>query len=126
MKVTDPQSLLDQLNSDELAKYLLYNPIKDSPAILEKFHLQNEGELWATALEAGDIPYCEPYGTDAEEDTSSTDTDTDSTGISLPSTVSSPVRDQFPMNSRQKSAEIIKGKVMRLGDFIDTDAVSIT
>ncbi|KAI0425598.1 hypothetical protein F5Y09DRAFT_94947 [Xylaria sp. FL1042] len=119
MKITDPQSLLDRLNPDELTKYLLYNPIKDSPDILEKFHLQGEDEPGATAVEGGNIPYYEPYGTDAEEDTSSSETDS----LSLPSTASSPVQDHFPTNLNPNSAEIIKGKVMRLGDFIDTDAI---
>ncbi|KAI1349419.1 hypothetical protein F5Y01DRAFT_327484 [Xylaria sp. FL0043] len=120
MKITDPQPLLDRLNTDELTKYLMYNPIKDSPDILEKYHLQGENDPGTIAAEAGNIPYYEPYGTDAEEDTSSS---SESDAWSLPSTASSPVQDHFPMHSDPSSAEIIKGKVMRLGDFIDTDAI---
>ncbi|KAI0804954.1 hypothetical protein GGR55DRAFT_308661 [Xylaria sp. FL0064] len=119
MKITDPQPLLDRLNSDELTKYLKYNPIKDSPDILEKFHLQGENDPGTTATEASNIPFNEPYGTDAEEDTSSSESDS----WSLRSTASSPMQDHFPIHSNPISAEIIKGKVMRLGDFIDTDAI---
>lgn len=120
MTVTDPQELLDKLDSDELIKYLSYNPIKDTPAVLEKFHLEGEMESSVAAARESDITYYEPYGTDAEDDTSSSEGDS----MSLPSTASSPVQQQFAINAEPKPAEIIQGRVMRLGDFIDTDAVS--
>ncbi|KAJ3565701.1 hypothetical protein NPX13_g7408 [Xylaria arbuscula] len=119
MKVTDPQALLDKLNPDELTKYLLYNPIKDTPSIIEKFHLEDEQDQGAIDAQASDISYYEPYGTDADDDTSSSGGES----MSLPSTASSPVLEQFPMHSEPKATEIIKGKVLRLGDFIDTDAI---
>ncbi|KAK5636608.1 hypothetical protein RRF57_012320 [Xylaria bambusicola] len=87
--------------------------------VLEKFHLEDEQEPNAAAAKASDISYYEPYGIDAEEDTPSLETGS----MSLPSTASSLVQDQFPLKSDRKGAEIIKGKVMKLGDFIDTDAI---
>ncbi|KAI1295807.1 hypothetical protein F5Y03DRAFT_387354 [Xylaria venustula] len=120
MRITDPQPLLDQLNHEELTKYLLYNPIKDSPDVLEKFHLENEQDPEVIAAHTDSISYYEPYGTDAEADISSSEADT----VSMPSTPTSPtIQHQFPIHSGPNTGEVIKGKVMRLGDFIDTDAI---
>ncbi|KAI1426361.1 hypothetical protein F5Y12DRAFT_784069 [Xylaria sp. FL1777] len=119
MKITDPQPLLDQLDPEELTKYLLYNPIKDFPDVLEKYHLQNEHEHGEAAAQADSIPYSEPYGTDAEEHKATAEP----VPVSVPSAVSPSVQDQPPTGSEPTSTEIIKGKVMRLGDFIDTDAI---
>ncbi|KAI0517225.1 hypothetical protein F5B22DRAFT_603781 [Xylaria bambusicola] len=119
MRITDPQPLLDQLNLDELTKYLAYNTIKDDPAVLEKFHLEDEREPGTAAEKVSDISYYEPYGTDTEENRSPLETGL----ISLPDTTPSLMQDQFSIKPDLKGAEIIKGKVMRLGDFIDTDAI---
>ncbi|RWA08597.1 hypothetical protein EKO27_g6512 [Xylaria grammica] len=127
MRITDPQSLLDQLNLDELAKFISYNPIKDSPAILEKFHLQNENESGATDnTHAGTITYSEPYGLDAEEKSSTETTGqqpahTDS--VPLTKSISSPAQEESSAKADPNMAATVKGKVMRLGDFIDTDAI---
>ncbi|KAI0534515.1 hypothetical protein GGR58DRAFT_482485 [Xylaria digitata] len=126
MRITDPQPLLDQLNLEELAKCISYNPIKDSPAILEKFHLQNESEPGATDTQTDAITYCEPYGVDAEEEMSAEtirEQFAHADSMELPTPISSPIQDKFPMNSDPNTSATVKGKVMRLGDFIDTDAI---
>ncbi|TGJ79978.1 hypothetical protein E0Z10_g8784 [Xylaria hypoxylon] len=127
MRITDPQPLLDQLNLDELVKCTSYNPIKDSPAVLEKYHLQDESEPGATDTQTDAITYCEPYGFDAEEETSSSEIMEQhvahSDSMPSPKASSSPVQDQIPTNSDSNMSATVKGKVMRLGDFIDTDAI---
>jgi hypothetical protein len=128
MRVTDPQPLLDKLDLDELAKYIQYNPIKDSPALLEKFHLQAERELETEYTETGGIVYHEPYGIDAEEAETSSESvglqGTQDSSTSWGNSVSPPVQDTSVPKSDPNTAGIIEGKVLRLGDFIDTDAVS--
>ncbi|KAF2968023.1 hypothetical protein GQX73_g5567 [Xylaria multiplex] len=126
MRITDPQSLLDQLDLEELTRCISYNPIKDSPAILEKFHLQNESEPGVTDMQANAITYCEPYGVDAEEEMSPETIRQQfahADSMELPTPISSPIQDKFPMNSEPSTSATVKGKVMRLGDFIDTDAI---
>jgi hypothetical protein len=126
MKITDPQPLLDKLDLGELTKYLRYNPIKDSPAILKKFHLEAEGEPNSRAA-GGSIVYCEPYGIDAETDgrfpyNEVEQLDAQAESLTLKNTISQ--ESTSISASDHTSRDIIKGKVMRLGDFIDTDAVS--
>lgn len=116
MRITDPQSLLDQLNFDELTRYLRYNPLKDSPASLKKFHLQTEPEVMIESTQAVAIEYHEPYGIDSEKGTF-----TETVGQQLAQEISV----ALPTESNANTTGIIKEKVMRLGDFIDTDAVSI-
>jgi len=124
MRITDPQPLLDKLDLGELAKYLQYNPIKDSPAILKKFHLEAEGEPETKAAE-GSIAYCEPYGIDAGTDEQLPNKaergDSQEKPLALDNTTSeeSASIEAYDHTTR----DVIKGKVMRLSDFIDTDAV---
>ncbi|KAI1148096.1 aconitase iron-sulfur domain-containing protein [Nemania diffusa] len=114
MRITDPQSLLDQLNFDELTRYLRYNPLKDSPASLKKFHLQTEPEVMIESTQAVAIEYHEPYGIDSEKGTF-----TETVGQQLAQEISV----ALPTESNANTTGIIKEKVMRLGDFIDTDAI---
>ncbi|KAI3327942.1 aconitase iron-sulfur domain-containing protein [Xylariaceae sp. AK1471] len=128
MRVTDPQPLLDKLDLGLLTKYLRYNPIKESPAILKKFHLQAKEESEVKSDEVNGIAYHEPYGLDAEEeDKSCTETVGhqavhDDSGR-LSDTVPSPQQDLSLTKPYPDTRGVIKGKVMRLGDFIDTDAI---
>ncbi|KAI1132574.1 hypothetical protein F5Y10DRAFT_230869 [Nemania abortiva] len=126
MKVTDPQSLLDQLNLDDLSGYLRYSPLKDSPAALKKFHLQTESELAVEPTQTAAITYYEPYGIDAKgetfTETSGQQGPYDTPGPSLMA-VPPPAQDLLPKEPGANTTGLIKGKVMRLGDFIDTDAI---
>ncbi|KAJ8112499.1 hypothetical protein ONZ43_g5381 [Nemania bipapillata] len=124
MQITDPQSLLDQLNLDDLTKYLRYNPLKDSPATLKKFHLQTEPEVVSTHPTA--IMYYEPYGLDAEKGPSPETVDghiAQEMPTAFPTDASSPLHSSSLTKLDGTTGGIIKGRVMRLGDFIDTDAI---
>lgn len=125
MRVTDPQSLLNKLDPEELTKYIRYNPLKDSPDKLRKFHLETERDL---AVESEHITYCEPYGTDAEGETPTNKVVQQiPKDISVPSQkiVDTPAQHQSSTTPDGSTTGLIKGKVLRLGEFIDTDAVSI-
>ncbi|KAJ2981401.1 hypothetical protein NUW58_g6697 [Xylaria curta] len=121
MRITDPQPLLDQIDPAELTRYLQYNAIKDSPEMLEKFHLENESRSRTAGMQTGAISFSEPYGIDAERDTLSTETGRQSTP--LPRTTAAAVENQSLTQSGPSVTAPIKGKVLRLGDFIDTDAI---
>lgn len=123
MRVTDPQSLLNKLDPEELTKYIRYNPLKDSPDKLRKFHLETERDL---AVESEHITYCEPYGTDAEGETPTNKVVQQiPKDISVPSQkiVDTPAQHQSSTTPDGSTTGLIKGKVLRLGEFIDTDAI---
>ncbi|KAI0112253.1 hypothetical protein GGR51DRAFT_557435 [Nemania sp. FL0031] len=126
MRITDPQPLLDQLNVDSLATYLRYNSLKDSPVTLKKFHLETELGVAGECAKVTPISYSEPYGIDAKEEIT-TETSkrqgSRNTPKALPITMSSLAQDLPSTKSDANTAGLIRGKVMRLGDFIDTDAI---
>lgn len=126
MRVSDPQPLLDELDSDELTKYLRYNPLKDSPDKLRKYHLETERDV---AVEPAHITYYEPYGTDADGETSTDNVRQlvpQDTPVPSQKTIDSPAQ-RLPTTTPDGSTTgLIKGKVLRMGEFIDTDAVSIS
>ncbi len=96
MQIKDPQSLLDSLDQERLKTYLGFNPFMED-----------------VSASAGSIEYVEPGGKDAEG-SSHTEMRTDTTkqdGIA-------------DLAAEKPSHRLIEGKVLRLGDFIDTDAVS--
>lgn len=126
MKVTDPQPLLNELDPDELAKYLRYNPLKDSPDKLRKFHLETERDV---EVEQAHITYYEPYGTDVEGETSKDNVGQQvprDTSVPLQKATDSPAQHESSTTPDGSTTGLIKGKVLRLGEFIDTDAVSIS
>ena len=109
MQVHNPQELLDSIDKDLLSQYLAYEPLRKRTKGPRK-----------TASVANKPVFSEPYGLDSDplmdagvattevpkaSDQKTTDTDT-----------SSGSEDHMP-------ASKIQGKVLRLGDFIDTDAV---
>ncbi|KAI1172357.1 aconitase iron-sulfur domain-containing protein [Nemania sp. FL0916] len=126
MKITDPQSLLDQLDLDELNRFLRYNPIKDSPTLIRKFDHKTGHELGVVHVQPEAIVYNEPYGIDGTDMTLVESTKQETTHdvpMSSPSPVSSPTQESLSSESKSHRAATIKGKVMRLGDFVDTDAI---
>jgi len=97
MKVTDPRPFLDGIDQVRLQTILGYR---------QKM--------------ASDKPtYVEPSGTPASKGPSSASTQT-STGIPSPQ----PPEETSVTSDSTFSSDNLRGKVQRLGDFIDTDAVS--
>ena len=96
MQITDPQPLLNVLDQERLRTYLGFTPFMED-----------------VSASVGSIKYVEPGGKDAET-RSLTEKETDSGGHSA------------KMDAPEEmSYHRIEGKVLRLGDFIDTDAVSL-
>ncbi|KAI0392697.1 hypothetical protein F5Y17DRAFT_477390 [Xylariaceae sp. FL0594] len=123
MQITDPQPLLDKLDLDELVRLLRYNPIKDSASLLKKFRLEDEGGVEEKAsAEEPKIAYSEPYGTDVEKERQQPSDGNMETR--LPPLNQAAVMGDVPITASDgASKDIIKGKVLRVGDFIDTDAI---
>ena len=101
MKITDPRGLLDVINPDELNRLLGYQPMEqDEPLSQESFH------------------YSEPFGEDIERETAMEQT-------TIPQKEEKEKQSEtVPRGPSEDRGELIQGHVMRLGDFIDTDAVS--
>ena len=98
MEIIDPQSVLNTLDQARLKKYLGFNPFIED-----------------VSLPTGAIEYIEPGGQGCDPSGASVVNHKES--LSLDEGKTDPVEgDAF--NRR------IVGKVLRLGDFIDTDAVS--
>jgi hypothetical protein len=101
MKITDPRELLDAIDLDKLQEYLGYQPFEH-----EDDNSQNS------------LQYVEPFGTDEDEPQIATGdhashTQEGETNVNTNS-----------QGSGESPGEVITGHTMRLGDFIDTDAVS--
>lgn len=97
MEMSDPQELVNRIDQNRLKEYLGYQPFQVEP-------LQNSQV----------VHYSEPYGTDTEgvaKEVSGSYTKAEVDPTPIP---------KEPAAQKQT----IKGKVLRLGDFIDTDAVS--
>lgn len=97
MQICDPQPLLDQIDTDVLSQRLGYNPLSTQPPAA-----------------SGRIQYSEPSGKGVESGH-----EISAQIASDAAEESSGALEQSVVDQRQ-----IKGKVVRLGDFIDTDAVS--
>ena len=109
MKICNPQELLDSIDQERLTKYLGHNPfLEDVSAIVGSPEYVEPGEP-----EDMDIP-SQTYETEAPSEP----VVADSLGPG------SHNRDQTNPAQESSSTRIINRKVMRLGDFIDTDAVS--
>ncbi|KAJ9131059.1 Aconitase [Pleurostoma richardsiae] len=97
MRITNPRQLLDAINYDRLQEYLGYLPFEVNEA---------EGK--------GTLQYFEPFGVDSEDGSHHTD----ETGL----------QQEKSENNRKKlegaPEQTVKGRAMRLGDFIDTDAIA--
>jgi hypothetical protein len=96
MEMSDPQELLNMIDQNILKDYLGYQPFQIEP--LESSQV---------------VHYSEPYGIDTEG--VPTEVSNQSTGTEVATTPSA--------NETVTQKQFIKGKVLRLGDFIDTDAV---
>jgi hypothetical protein len=102
MQICDPQELLDLVDRDILEQYLGYQPFECEP-------VNNQLE----------VHFSEPYGTD------NTNSVADASIIEDSKTAEDKPESQEPVASAN-SHEVLKGKILRLGDFIDTDAVYLT
>lgn len=99
MEVRDPQDLLNLIDRGILEKYLGYSVSDIDPLV-------NQPE----------VCYSEPYGVD------SASSDMETVTESVPADAKTrPMGSSVTANSKS----MISGKVLRLGDFIDTDAVSV-
>jgi hypothetical protein len=98
MAITDPQSLLNSIDQDCLKKYLGFNPFMED-----------------VGASIGSIEYVEPYGKDAVPEAAAESKET-----------SSPVAETTETAEAAAADRRIEGKVLKLGDFIDTDAVSFS
>ena len=96
MRIRDPRELLDEIDQDLLRKYL-----------------ENQPSECVDSRSSSRIQYSEPYGTNEQHESGAVE-DIKSNAPRL------------PVNGDQESfsENLLKGEVMRLGDFIDTDAVS--
>jgi aconitase A len=100
MTVSDPRPLLEAIDPAYLQECLGYQPFlkADEPEIKQQ-----------------SFSYSEPYGTDGEEQVKT-------------QKAPEPVEDDGPSaagtGQPRSAADVIDGKVLLLGDFIDTDAVS--
>jgi hypothetical protein len=109
MKICNPQGLLDSIDQERLTKYLGHNPfLEDVSTIVGSPEYVEPGEP-----EDMEIP-SQPNNTEAPSE---------------PVVAESPGSgshnsDETNPAQESSSTRIINGKVMRLGDFIDTDAVS--
>lgn len=99
MEMSDPQELLSIIDQGVLKEYLGYQPFQVEPLHSSKV-----------------VHYSEPYGTDI--DGIPTEASNQSTNMKVAITPSA--------HKTTTQKQIIKGKVLRLDDFIDTDAVSKT
>lgn len=97
--MTDPTKLLALIDMDLLERYLGYQPFADVEV----------------RPRSGVIQYSEPYGRDPEFDDRAEDGNSESPG---------PASEEG--STTDSVEQVISGKVLRLGDFIDTDAVSET
>jgi hypothetical protein len=103
MLVSNPQELLDMVDRDILEQYLGYQPFEYEPLI-----------------NTVEVHFSEPYGTDS---TNSAYAD-DSIVIDGKSAGDEPESQESVASGN--SHEVLKGNILRLGDFIDTDAVYLT
>lgn len=97
MKITDPQPFIDGVDIE------LWSRLKSSAAAVTKDDSKNDSK--------NSPVYVEPSGSLPEEN--------------APASASFLPEEAPPTSTSPNDLNIIKGKVQRLGDFIDTDAVSL-
>jgi hypothetical protein len=102
MQISDPRALLDLINRDRLTQYLGFKP----PS------LQRISDH--TLTQANQVHFSEPYGVEGEP--------SNSANSSIHSGEPILNNEDTQVNS-EDSLAMLKGNVLRLGDFIDTDAV---
>ncbi|KAG9771810.1 Aconitase htyD [Exophiala dermatitidis] len=95
MKMTDPTKLLELIDMDLLERYLGYQPFAD-------IEVRPRSDV---------VQYSEPYGRDLE---------VDNYAEGYPE---SPAPTSDEGGNPDSVNKVISGKVLRLGDFIDTDAI---
>jgi hypothetical protein len=102
MKITDPRELLDAIDLDQLQKFLGYQPLGPDSTIPQE-----------------SLQYVEPFGADTDEQ--------QTVAGDHASHEQAPQQNVETTSEDVKEApgEVIKGRALRLGDFIDTDAVSV-
>ncbi|KAL1846954.1 hypothetical protein Plec18170_008923 [Paecilomyces lecythidis] len=99
MKICDPQELLDMIDRALLEQYLEYQPFDTAPLV-------NRPE----------VHYSEPHGANSPSDLQrAIDNTSENTEIELGKS-----------STNDSSHNITNGKILRLGDFIDTDANYLT
>ena len=102
MQISDPRTLLDMIDRDRLTHYLGFEP----PALqhISNHNLTHENQVY----------FSEPYGVDGEGDNSA----------NSPVNCGEPIlNDELAQFNNSEPLTALKGQVLRLGDFIDTDAV---
>lgn len=102
MQISDPRALLDMINRDRLTLYLGFEP----PSLQRIFD--------HTLTPANQVYFSEPYGVDGERSNSA------NSGIHSGEPI---LNNEVTRVNSEASLTTLKGKVLRLGDFIDTDAV---
>lgn len=98
MKICDPQELLDMIDRALLEQYLEYQPFDTVPLV-------NRPE----------VHYSEPHGANSPPDLErAIDNTSENTRI-----------EPGKSSTDDSSHNITNGRILRLGDFIDTDAVGL-
>lgn len=105
MQISDPRALLDLINRDRLTQYLGFKP----PS------LQRISDH--TLTHSNQVSFSEPYGVAGES--SKSENSAIHSGEPILNNQVTQVNSEDSLNSLTK----LRGKVLRLGDFIDTDAV---
>ncbi len=98
MKVADPRTLLDSIDQDQLRRYLGYNPLLE--------------DVLPTAGKVDYVEPCEGFNNETPPATpTSAEPTQNNSGI------------QRHTTSDAATQRLIDGKVLRMSDYIDTDAV---